>query len=191
MTRKWRHLWSVRPTRRRAKGKGQSVIASRDKLGFQSQQTLFRALLPLSEQLEREGGELRLQGRDLLLHVWQPGSQIGVGKSGGKPPALGPGWPWTDSRSAGFRLEHPVMQAGQGLNLLDFQALDFGIRRISMLRHLGLCQPLAQCFLVDGKQTTAFSKGKTGHEKNSFWQTAETIRHDPGIFPGKNRRIAE
>src|SRR5258708_18092964 len=153
MTRKWRHLWSVRPTRRRAKGKGKSVMAGRDKLGFQSQQTLFRALLPLSEQLEREVGELRLQSRHLLLHLCQPGSQIGVGKSGGKPPALGPGWPWTDSRSAGFRLEHPVMQAGQGLNLLDFQALDFGIRRISVVPPLGLCHTFAPWFVVVGAPT--------------------------------------
>jgi hypothetical protein len=66
------------------------------------------------------------------------------------------------------------MQASQGLNLLDFHTLDFGIRWISVQLHLSQRQPLAQRFGIDGEQTTAFSEGKTGHEKDSFRQTTGT-----------------
>jgi hypothetical protein len=67
------------------------------------------------------------------------------------------------------------MQVGQALNLLDLQTLDFGVRRISVQRHLGLHHPLAQRFGINGEQTATFGEGKTGHEKDSFQQTAGTI----------------
>ncbi|HLZ63063.1 MAG TPA: hypothetical protein VKR06_39535 [Ktedonosporobacter sp.] len=43
------------------------------------------------------------------------------------------------------------MQVGQGLNLLTAHALDFGIHRICVQSHLGLRQPLAQRFGIDGE----------------------------------------
>jgi hypothetical protein len=55
------------------------------------------------------------------------------------------------------------------------QTLDFGVRRISVQRHLGLHHPLAQRFGINGEQTATFGEGKTGHEKDSFQQTAGTI----------------
>jgi hypothetical protein len=43
------------------------------------------------------------------------------------------------------------MQASQDVHLLDFQALDSRIGRMNVQRYLGLGQPLAQRFGIDGE----------------------------------------
>ena len=63
------------------------------------------------------------------------------------------------------------MQAGQQVDLLAGQAFDPRIPWMGVQGHLGLRQPLAERFGIDGEQVTTLHERKTGHEKNSFLKT--------------------
>jgi hypothetical protein len=139
------------------------MISGGGEFSFQSQQALFHALLPLAEQLEREVGNLGLQGCHLSLHVRKPGSQIGVGSSHRRLLAFRLRWRGTGKGSRHRRLKKAVVQIRQDKDLLTGQAFDPCIRRMGVQGHLGLSQPLAERFGINSEQLTTFNERQTGH----------------------------
>src|SRR5947207_2424363 len=73
------------------------------------------------------------------------------------------------------------MQASQQLNLLAAQTLDACVFWMGVQRHLGLHEPLAKRFRVNGKQVATLLKRKIAHEKNSFRNITMRTRWKEGI----------
>jgi hypothetical protein len=134
---------------------GRQRLFHSGELPFQSQQTLLGMLLPLPEELEREVRELRLQGCHLSLHLCQPRSQISVSRKFLTFSLIQAG---TGEGGRLSRLKNAVMQISQDKDLLTGQALDPCIRRMGVQGYLGLSQPLAERFGIDGEQMTTFDE---------------------------------
>src|SRR5579859_7786943 len=83
-----------------------------------------------------------------------------------------------------LRLEEATMQDGQLLHLLMGQTLDASVGRMDGQRHLGLLEPVAQRFGIDGQELATVHQRKCDHDSGSF-RVKQQIQ---GRFPGKNPR---
>jgi hypothetical protein len=80
------------------------------------------------------------------------------------------------------------MQSRQVQHLLPAQALDPPISGMSVQRHLGEVEPVAQGFGIDAQHRATVGQGNGGHEQNSFREKIakkETRATFPGISLGE------